>query len=110
MRKSAALGQTTVETPSDGAQTKISPGESEDLPGLSAGSSDSEELPDPTCGSYPGLTPAVNSLCGGNDAICARKHHGVAFGPGTSVRPRTLSRDGRGLRPRWLACAGAARV
>jgi hypothetical protein len=27
---------------------KISPDESEDLPGLSAGSSDSEELPDPT--------------------------------------------------------------
>jgi hypothetical protein len=30
------------------AHKKISPDESEDLPGLSAGSSDSEELPDPT--------------------------------------------------------------
>src|SRR5581483_4252028 len=40
--------------PTDGrdpvGRQKISPGESEDLPGLSAGSDDSEELPDPTGG------------------------------------------------------------
>jgi hypothetical protein len=42
------MDRRTLEKSSDG--TKISPDESEDLPGLSAGSSDSEELPDPTRG------------------------------------------------------------
>jgi len=40
------MGRRTLEIPSDGK--KISPRESEDLRELSAGSDDSEELPDPT--------------------------------------------------------------
>ena len=40
------MSRLTVETGSDGK--KISPAESEDPSGLSAGSDDSEELPDPT--------------------------------------------------------------
>ena len=46
--------------PSDGAgPQKISPDESEDLPGLSAGSSESEDLPDPTAATYPAASEAV---------------------------------------------------
>jgi hypothetical protein len=46
------MGRRTVEIGSDGiAETQeISPANSEEPPGLSAGSSDSEELPDPTGG------------------------------------------------------------
>ena len=45
------MDRRTVETGSDGTKApekKISPDNSEEPPGLSAGSSDSEELPDPT--------------------------------------------------------------
>jgi hypothetical protein len=45
------MGRRTIETGSDGRK-KISPRESEDLQELSAGSDDSEELPDPTGGTY----------------------------------------------------------
>jgi hypothetical protein len=49
------MDRRTLETTSDGAGSqKISPDNSEEPPGLSAGSSDSEELPDPTGGRYPG--------------------------------------------------------
>jgi hypothetical protein len=44
------MSRPTVESASDGK--KISPRESEDLQELSAGSDDSEELPDPTAGTY----------------------------------------------------------
>jgi hypothetical protein len=43
------MDRQTLRIRSDG--TKISPDNSEEPPGLSAGSSDSEELPDPTGGS-----------------------------------------------------------
>jgi len=48
------MGRRTVERPSDGMRSakKISSCESEDLQELSAGSDDSEELPDPTAGTY----------------------------------------------------------
>jgi hypothetical protein len=52
----------TLERASDG--TKISPDNSEEPPGLSAGSSDSEELPDPTGGRYPGHGQTVKGLNG----------------------------------------------
>jgi hypothetical protein len=42
------MDRRTLKSGSDG--TKISPDNSEEPPGLSAGSSDSEELPDPTGG------------------------------------------------------------
>jgi hypothetical protein len=46
------MGRRTLEVASDGIVPgkKISPTDSEEPPGLSAGSSDSEELPDPTRG------------------------------------------------------------
>jgi len=47
------MDRRTLETRSDGTGAtaeKISPDNSEEPPGLSAGSSDSEELPDPTGG------------------------------------------------------------
>ena len=44
------------------AHKKISPDESEDLPGLSAGSSESEDLPDPTGAIYTGAARRVNAL------------------------------------------------
>jgi len=45
----------------DSTPQEISPDNSEEPPGLSAGSSDSEELPDPTRGTYPGSGPVVKS-------------------------------------------------
>jgi hypothetical protein len=48
MRSAIATSRSTVENRPDGK--KISPRESEDLRELSAGSDDSEELPDPTGG------------------------------------------------------------
>ena len=51
------MDRRTVETGSDGTKApekEISPDNSEEPPGLSAGSSDSEELPDPTRGTVAG--------------------------------------------------------
>src|SRR4051794_25224177 len=109
MRSAIAMSRQTVESPSDGK--KISPRESEDLQELSAGSDDSEELPDPTAGNYRRPRSAVKkprqrkSATSGNFAerLTAREK-------GTSVRSRTLAADERALRPRRRAGPGATRV
>src|SRR5207249_3734974 len=51
---------------------KISPGESEDLPELIAGSDDSEELPDPTGRTYSGASRTVKRQPQASDRKCAR--------------------------------------
>ena len=47
------------------APQKVSPGGPEDLPELNAGSSESEDLPDPTRASYPPLAGPVNGRADG---------------------------------------------
>jgi ATP-dependent DNA helicase DinG len=75
MRAITATGRKTLLTASDGVarradvlQQKVSPGESEDLPELSAGSSESEDLRDPTRARYPVRAGAVNGRRGANAA------------------------------------------
>jgi len=66
------MGRRTIETASDGVgPKKFSPGESEDLPELSAGSSESEDLPDPTGRKLIRVDRPVNPGRHGIVAICA---------------------------------------
>ena len=77
------------------AHKKISPGESEDLPELSAGSSESEDLPDPTRGKLSGGLGAVNGRRGEkarNERLFTSAANYVGGrGRGTSVRSRRLA-------------------
>jgi len=81
------MGRRTIERPSDGK--KISSRESEDLQELSAGSDDSEELPDPTAATYRRPAKPVKSACLQGSANCTLLSH--AAGGGTSVRPRRMA-------------------
>ena len=67
------MGRRTLEMPSDGVGSpkKISPRESEDLRELSAGSSESEDLPDPTSGNLSTPAKAVKRRFQRKGANCA---------------------------------------
>ena len=79
----------------------FSPGKSEDPPELSAGSSEPEDLPDPTCGKLSGESRAVN----GNPKRDSRNERG--FAKATTRHPQRLT--ARGFRRHDAGIQAAAR-
>src|SRR5437773_5830679 len=88
MSASRITGRATVLPASDGQ--KISPGESEDLPELSAGSVKPEDSPDPTGASYRGVSGRSTRGAGKNSQRADIFISGRLFAGRTSVRTRSL--------------------